>query len=54
VPGFLDAGILAIGRRIAFAHEKLNRLEPLRLGFARVVDVEVVEKPAGDVAAGGP
>ncbi len=41
-------------RRIAFAHEELDGFEALRLHFARVVDVEVVEEAAGDVAARGP
>ena len=41
-------------RRLAIAHEELDGLEALRLRFARVVDIEVVEEAARDVAAGGP
>ncbi len=47
------SGQIRIGR-IAVAHEELDGLEALRLHFARVVDVEVVEEAAGDVAAGRP
>ena len=40
--------------RVAIAHEELDGLEALRLHFARVVDVEIVEEAAREVAAGGP
>jgi hypothetical protein len=54
VPRLLEArprAVRGLGG-VAVANVELDGLEPLRLRLARVVDVEIVEEAAGDVAAG--